>query len=389
MAKLAHKHASLGQHTANSCHNICRFTCQNLAGQMKCLQAKSSTYLSIIANKVGGGMTKSRGYGRIWQCGRQLLFCLLLWLPCLSQAAAVSTEDFQQAWLDLTTLADDRMAGRATGTPGSLMAQNYILSRFEQLGLTPFQGNYRQKFIHDFSLGSPLMGTNLIGMRKGCVAPDHYIIITAHYDHLPAMGRKIYNGADDNASGVAGLLYLAKLSGENCPAYSQLFVATDGEERGLYGAKSFWAKLDFKPQVVLNINLDMISRGEKSAKLYVAGSKTFPQLKTLAQQINQPQAPVKLVLARDRKTPQVGGLSSAELIDWPNASDHAVFRRAGIPYCYYGVDDHPQYHTVDDDWQRINRDFFQAVLAIIAKGWHFADEQPLAVYQALRKPASD
>ena len=325
--------------------------------------------------------------GMRWQ---NLLLCLLLMGPWSShQGFAANSADFQQAWLDLTTLADDRMAGRATGSVGSQLAQNYILSRFEELGLTPFNGNYRQKFIHDFSLGSPLMGTNLIGLRKGCLQPQNYIIITAHYDHLPAMGRKIYNGADDNASGVAGLLYLAKLSGEKCPAYSQIFVATDGEERGLYGAKSFWAKLDFKPQVVLNINLDMISRGEKSAKLYVAGSKTFPQLKTLAQQINQPQAPVKLVIARDRKTPQLRGLSSAELIDWPNASDHAVFRRAGIPYCYYGVDDHPQYHTVDDDWQRIDKNFYQAVLAIIAKGWQFADEQPLSVYQALRKPASN
>lgn len=293
------------------------------------------------------------------------------------------------AWQDLQVLAEDSMQGRAVGSAGSQLAQDYILRRFAELGLEPLNGGYRQSFIHDFSFGKPLTGSNLVGVRRGCILPQHFIVITAHYDHLPMAGRQIFNGADDNASGVAGLLYLAKKSGEKCPAYSQLFVATDAEERGLFGAKAFWSKWPHQQNVVLNINLDMISRGEKSSKLYLAGRRTFPQLSELVTRANALGHQVKLVLAHDQRTPLARARSTLDQIDWPNASDHAIFRRAGIPYCYFGVDTHPQYHTAEDDWQRIDPVFFQQALAIIATGWQFADSQPLAVYQQLRKEPSD
>lgn len=335
----------------------------------------------------------SRFYNRLPYCINLLRLALLLLGGYSSQSLSSESFDndpaFALAWQDLQVLADDKMQGRAIGSEGSRLAQDFILARFAALGLAPVNGSYRQSFIHDFSLSKPLTGVNLVGMRRGCVTPEHFIVITAHYDHLPMAGRHLYNGADDNASGVAGLLYLAKKSAEECPAYSQLFVATDGEERGLFGAKAFWSKWTQQQQVVLNINLDMISRGEKSSKLYLAGKRTFPQLKALAEQVNAGGSPVKLVLAHDHRTPQLRGQSSLDLIDWPNASDHAIFRRAGIPYCYYGVDTHPQYHTVDDDWQRIKPEFFQQALAIIAQGWRFADAQPLAVYQQLRKAPID
>ena len=317
---------------------------------------------------------------------------IAVWLTlcCFSNLAHADDElSFNQAWQDLQVLSDDKMQGRATGSAGSQLAQEYILSRFNALGLEPVNGSYRQKFIHDFSFGKPLVGVNLMGMRRGCKTPEQYVVITAHYDHLPIDGRKLFNGADDNASGVAGLLYLAKKSAESCPAYSQIFVATDGEERGLFGAKAFWANWPQPDNVMLNINLDMISRGEKSAKLYLAGRRTFPQLTEFAKQINSEKYSVKLVLAHDSRSPQVSGRSSAQQIDWPNASDHAVFRRAGVPYCYFGVDDHPQYHSVDDDWNRVKPDFFRQSLAIIAKGWHFADSQPVELYQQLRKAQID
>lgn len=332
--------------------------------------------------------SKLRFYIRTFQLG--------LWLVATTSSLSYANptslsqdEAFVAAWQDLQVLADDKMQGRAVGSAGSQLAQDFILAKYAALGLEPVNGSYRQSFIHDFSLGKPLSGANLVGMRRGCVNPEHIIVITAHYDHLPMSGRQIFNGADDNASGVAGLLYLAKKSGEKCPAYSQLFVATDGEERGLFGAKAFWSKWPQQQNVVLNINLDMISRGEKSSKLYLAGRRTFPQLSALAEQVNTAGYSVKLVLAHDQRTPLARARSTLEQIDWPNASDHAIFRRAGIPYCYYGVDTHPQYHTVDDDWQRIDPAFFQQALAIITTGWQFADSQPLAVYQQLRKEPSD
>lgn len=303
----------------------------------------------------------------------------------ICSAEVQADPDFAVAWQDLKTLSDDQMAGRAMGSSGSKLAQDFIASRFKALGLQPLAADYRQTFVHNFALSKPQTGVNLVGVRLGCTYPEHFMVITAHYDHLPVQGRQVFNGADDNASGVAGLLYLAKKSGEQCPAYSQIFLATDGEERGLFGAKAFLATWPKPQQLVINLNLDMISRGEKSAKLYLAGKKTFPQLDVFAQQIETQNFAIKLLLAHDHRSLNRSGRSQHNLIDWPNASDHAVFRKAGIPYLYFGVDTHQHYHTVDDDWQRINKPFFQQALTIIALGWRFADAQPLMELQSLRR----
>ncbi len=280
---------------------------------------------------------------------------------------------WQQAWLDVQTLAADDMAGRAPGTPGSQLAQAYIASRFLQLNLAPMTARFQQDFSQPILWSAPLQGTNLVGMRRGCVFPSKYMIITAHYDHLPVQGNKIFNGADDNASGVAGLLYLAAQSAVQCPAYTQVFVATDAEERGLFGAKWFWQQWPHKSQVVMNLNLDMISRGEHDATLYLAGSAQFPKLRQIAAKVSAEHSRIRLVLGRDRRVTRTMG---ADTIDWANASDHAIFRRAGIAYGYFGVDTHPQYHTPDDDWQRINPEFFQQVLLMIADTWRQLDALP-------------
>lgn len=281
---------------------------------------------------------------------------------------------FTQAWRDLQVLSSDEMAGRSSGSQGSVLAQQYLQQRFRALGLEPYSENYRQPFI--FSVGfSKQQGVNLIGLKKGCQYPDIYIVVTAHYDHLKSKGKVIYNGADDNASGVAGLLYLAASLQQPCPAYSYLFVATDAEEHGLDGAKAFLAEPPVSvPQMLLNINLDMIGRGERRNKLYLLGKRSLPVISTMPR---TPQQGVQLVLANDQR-PQSRGSAS---VDWSNASDHGVFRRAGIPYLYFGVDLHADYHSPNDDWQRIHADFFQAALTQIAGTVQWLEQQSPAQLQ--------
>lgn len=283
-----------------------------------------------------------------------------------------ATANENQAWRDLQHLAADAMGGRATGSTGSLLAQQYLQTRFAELGLVSLSENYLQPFTFHEGF-SERHGVNVLGLRRGCSQPERYIVVTAHYDHLKPRGQKIFNGADDNASGVAGLLYLAAQTQQICPVYSYLFLATDAEEMGLDGAKAFLAKPPVvQEQMLLNINLDMISRGESNQRLYLAGKKMLPQLTEFAARA---QTPLKLTLAHDGRQSSLGRRSQPP-IDWSNASDHAVFRKAGIPFMYFGVDVHPQYHTPQDDWQRIDPQYFFAVLRLIEQSRRWLESLP-------------
>lgn len=291
--------------------------------------------------------------------------------------SAVSAEQ-RQAWLDLQQLAADEMAGRSPASAGSLLAQRYLQQRFSELGLQPLTAAYRQPFVTRNKAA-----VNLLGLRRGCQYPELYLLVSAHYDHLPVRGRRIFNGADDNASGVAALLYLAALTQKQCPAYSYLFLATDAEEIGLKGAKAFLAASPVPLSAILfNLNLDMVSRGERQQKIFLAGKRTFPLVQAL---LPLQQGKVRLVAAPEQRRLN-RAFAETDAIDWHNASDHAVFNRAGIPYFYLGVGTHSHYHTPEDDWQRVEPDFFHSVLLLIRQVQHWLDQQPpQLLLQAQRK----
>ncbi len=279
---------------------------------------------------------------------------------------------------DIQHLSDDQMAGRKTAKAGAELARVYIQQRFLALGLRALQPEFRHPF--DYSIGfTKRQGINLIAELKSCSGSDAYIVMTAHYDHLGVMAGKVYNGADDNASGVATMLALAALLKQQpCPAYNYLFVATDAEESGLYGAKAFVAApavaLD---KIMLNINLDMVSRGERTNHLYLYGAHSLPGV---ANYLKTENFPLNLKLRQRGK-----GLRGQNRLDWANASDHAPFRRAGIPFLFFGVDTHHHYHTTQDDWQNIDPDYLLRMFDSLSKVVLWLDQQPPAWYQAARK----
>lgn len=335
--------------------------------------------------------------GLVWQLRHNMpgliqrlrLWCVVVMSALTVIAAPSINADEQllnQAWQDLQRLSSDDMAGRFPGSDGHQLAQQYISRRFGDLKLQPLLADYRQPFQYKSGFFSQSAGVNLVAQLRGCTFPDSYVVVTAHYDHLKMAGSKIFNGADDNASGVAGMLYLAGKLSQSCPAYSYIFVATDAEEQGLDGAKA-WLEQSLVPstQQLLNINLDMISRGEQRQRLYLAGKRSLPELSNIP---TRQHAKVKLVLGHDGSS-RVGAARSSgdrsEQVDWSNASDHAVFRRAGIPYLYFGVDVHRHYHTPDDDWQRVNKEFFQSALQLIHSSVHWVEQQPPAVFIEARR----
>ncbi|WP_158841361.1 M28 family peptidase [Polaribacter sp. L3A8] len=168
----------------------------------------------------------------------------------------------------LYTLASDDMEGRMTGTPGIEKAAKYIENEFKRIGLSTYDTlkNYRQTFTFtDRRSNKEITTSNIIGILEGKSKKDEIVIVSAHYDHLGIRKKEgqldsIYNGANDDASGVTGVLALAeyfKTKGAN--ERTILFVAFTGEELGLIGSTHFGKGIDAS-KFVAGINLEMIGK---------------------------------------------------------------------------------------------------------------------------------
>lgn len=271
---------------------------------------------------------------------------------------AQSTVDSLQLMLDVQKLSSDKMQGRKTGTKGNRLAQFYIENRFKEIGLKPLNNTYEQSFFFTDD-GKKIMGTNLTGYIEG--KTDSWIVISAHYDHLGIAknaenGDSIYNGADDNASGIAGLLAIAAYFKENPPHHNLLFIAFDGEEEGLQGSKAFVAHADsLLKKIKLVINMDMISHSAKN-ELYACGTHQFPKLKPYLESAAK-ESQIKLLFGHDK--PEDGH------DNWVNQSDQGSFYAAGMPFIYFGVEDHPDYHQLSDEFNTIKPSFFYPAVETI------------------------
>lgn len=273
-----------------------------------------------------------------------LVLLLFILLPPLLNAQAIERKKLIN---DLKYLASDELAGRAPLTEGNLQARQYIRDRFEELGLTSQYDDFTQYF-HFKAEKEIENAANIIGFIPGKTS-NKIIVITAHYDHIGTREGKIYNGADDNASGTAALLALAEYFSKNAPKHSIIFAALDAEEMGLQGAKALVRDFPFPlEQVLLNINMDMISRSDKN-ELYASGTQHYPQLKPI---LEMAAADQKVSLKFGHDIPGTGH------DDWTHASDHAAFHAKNIPYVYFGVEDHEDYHKSTDTFDKINQQFY-------------------------------
>lgn len=280
---------------------------------------------------------------------------------------------------DVRVLAADDMQGRKTDTKGSIKARNFILRRFQQEGLRPLRAGWLQPFRFKRSDGTELQGVNVMGFVEGRSHPDSFIVVTAHYDHLGVSADgAIHNGADDNASGVAALFDLARRLKARRPEHSVLFVALDAEEFGLKGAEALVANPPVPvAAMALNINLDMISRVDKG-EFWAVGTYQFPALRAPLEEIT-PGSKVTLLFGRDR--PEDTGRNN-----WVSLSDQEPFYRAGVPFVYFSIDDHDDYHKPSDDPERIPVPFFESAVELIAKALYRLDSVDLAAVKAGARP---
>ena len=279
-------------------------------------------------------------------------------LSCCSsvknQSTASSGKLDAQLLKDVEILSSDAYQGRKTGTKGAEMARAYIIARFQKLGLKsyPQHINYAQEFTFNSRGGAKVNGTNVIGYIPG--KGNNVIVVSAHYDHLGMVKDEVFNGADDNASGTAGLMKIAAYFTKNKPNNTIIFASFDAEEMGLQGAKAFVANPPVPiGTIAVNLNMDMIGHSEKS-ELYVCGTYRYPNLKKY---IDTTRKDIKVSLGHD--DPKLGH------DDWTNQSDQGAFNARDIPFLYFGVEDHKDYHKATDEYSTITKQFFSDAAVIV------------------------
>lgn len=264
-------------------------------------------------------------------------------------------------------LASADMEGRRTGTPGGSKARAWVLAAMKGTGLPPAGSDYALLFRFTPKSGPPIEGANIAVICKGTDPRLPVTVVSAHYDHLGVRDGQVYRGADDNASGVAVLLEIARRCAHTPFRHTTIFVAFDAEELGLQGARAFVASPPVpRDQIGLNVNLDMVARGDKG-ELYAAGTYHTPAFAPVLQQVAA-RSPVTLLLGHDR--PGTG------TEDWTGQSDHGAFHDAGIPFVYFGVEDHPDYHRPTDAADKIDPVFFRRASETILDALVALDEQP-------------
>ena len=265
---------------------------------------------------------------------------------------------------DVETLASPAYEGRRADTDGGRRARAFVVERFEQLGLLPAVPGYLQPFSFThrsiralWRRDRPFVlefkdAANVLGLVRGTEEPDRFLVVSAHYDHLGIRKGDLYPGADDNASGVAALLAFAAYFDAHPPEHSILFAAFDAEEQGCRGSEAFAAAPPLPlDRLILDVNMDMIARSAPG-RLFVAGTEQHPGFLPLLRDAAA-SSHVALHAGHDRPIWRTGLVD-----DWTTGSDHGPFFERGLPFLYFGVEDHEGYHAPGDTFDRIDRDFF-------------------------------
>jgi aminopeptidase YwaD len=314
------------------------------------------------------------------------LLLVLVFLPGTSHAQdTVQSSPAQRLQTHVSILAADSLEGRGLGTQGKIMAKNYIAGHFESFGLSP----YDEDFFQDFELRIQLvnvLGTNVVGYLPGSdpMLKDEFIVIGAHYDHLGYVYRQnekiIYNGADDNASGTAAVIELARYFAENRESIGRsiIFIAFDAEESGLIGAKRFVSE-----NTVFNINdikmmfsLDMVGMYLAHKKVDMMGSGSLTGGVKL----------IENVAARQGIT--LGSTAS----DISRYTDTAPFGDAGIPAIHVFTGMKSPYHKPEDTWDLLDYEGMAGVTQflqeLITELSHVPELKPSGQFAALQQPGA-
>ncbi|MGE0353636.1 MAG: M28 family peptidase [Gemmatimonadales bacterium] len=281
-------------------------------------------------------------------------FASLAWTGNLT---AQTTAEAHEVLSDVEYLAADALQGRRIGSPGADSAAEYIRRRFQAAGLQPSPQGWFQVFtvsrdapaVAQAQLGE-VTGRNVIGVLPGRdpVRQNEIVILGAHYDHLglggPHSGAmdqdvlgEVHNGADDNASGIAGLIHVAEQLSQNPPGRTVVFIAFTGEELGLLGS-AYYTRHPLYPNsaIYAMVNMDMIGR-LRNDRLIVYGTETAREFPGILDSLNW-----------------YSGFELKKQGDGYGPSDHQSFYLIKRPVLHLFTDLHEDYHRATDDWDKIN-----------------------------------
>lgn len=320
--------------------------------------------------------------------------------PSKAEAAAKAARDRGLATITRASseaivgfLASDPMEGREAGFNTSFIAAEYVVSLLREAGIEPLDGSYRQYFSAyqpaDFrrpgrrwdvqcdSIAKIQAGphrkmdmVNVLGVIPG-ERSDEYVIVGAHRDHWGKdtwkVGDQIYNGADDNASGVSCVMQIAravKASGMK-PKRTMIFAFWDGEEKGLLGSTYFvqnWKELS-KVKAYLNFDMAGGCNPDNPDYLKVIYTKVNP---SFGEWIRQDKEEQKFEYNLDLRD-----------VDFDlGGSDQQNFGKYNIPFIWYHTDWTPYYHKVTDECQTINWDkLLEVTKASYLNAWNLANEE--------------
>lgn len=309
--------------------------------------------------------------------------------PILSQAQSLEISE-KNLNKHVYYLASDKLKGRGTGTPEEAKAAKYIAKQFKKAGLSPKGNNgWEHTFTHKKSSdphgmmqdGPKLECRNVVGYLDN--GAPYTIVIGAHYDHL-GLGHdhnsldanpvgKIHNGADDNASGTAGVIEMANYFANNGvkEQHNFLFICFSGEELGLVGSKKYTENptIDLE-KVSFMINMDMIGRLNEEKRLVIGGVGTSPSF-----------------------VPAIDGLQTTIGIKKDSAgigpSDHTSFYLKNIPVLFAFTGQHSDYHKPSDDADKVNYAGLKEVITLVKSIIEVLDKEPKLTFQATKSKESD
>lgn len=261
--------------------------------------------------------------------------------PVQKGASALDMSEVME-WI--TTLSSDKYEGRETGTAGGIAAAAYLDSVIIQMGYNPVRENFHCE----------IAGKDVSNIHVKIEGADtnNIIIVGAHYDGLGIREGEIYNGADDNMSGVSAVLSLAKMQSARGvkPSATIIFTLWDCEERKITGSRYFVSNF-YKPQrISLYMNFDMVGRtrqGDEFPEVCFAWNNNFPQLRTICEQ--------SYLLAAKNDDKWLDIVYEERTGDGKGGSDYAPFSALNTPFiAWMETELHSDYHKPTDTADKIS-----------------------------------
>ncbi len=271
-----------------------------------------------------------------------------LWLIAL---AGCASGGYSRSSLErhIVFLASDEMKGRDNDTPEGLKAGQYVVDQLQAIGLKPagVDGTWFHEFEGKGFTGKPVRGRNVAGLLPGRDLAHEFVVVSAHYDARGVVGGKVQNGADDNASGVAAVIELARAFARTPCRRSLVFIGFDAEEDGLIGSREYVkAKVQDPKDVAAMFVFDCFGGNFtpwEDRRVYALGSEYSPEMWDR----------VGRACAGERGLDvQRLGVYIIEAL-YPR-SDYDAYRRARVPFVFLTTATPWFYHTEHDDPDIIN-----------------------------------